>query len=153
MRPRHGVGRPAAPFRGRCGIVNRTQALVLCFFVVVLATLVGLLVLAPEVYDEALMLPSGRPSTEIGFLVTLSAFLGLLTVGVLRRWRWTFWIILVVFLFGVLRLPLAVLQLTGVMSATTPTWYVVLQGLIGLAQLAIGFVMLAGYRRSGAWGA
>lgn len=153
MRPPHGVGRPAAPFHGRCGIVNRTQALVIGFFVVVLATLVGILVLAPDVYDEVLMLPSGQLSAEIGFLFTLSVFLGFLTIGVVRRWRWTFWLILVAFLFGVLRLPVAVLQLTGVMSATTPTWYVVLQGLIGLAQLAIGIAMLAGYRRSGAWGA
>jgi hypothetical protein len=29
----------------------------------------------------------------------------------------------------------------------------VFQGLIGLVQLAIGLVMLAGYRRSGVWGA
>jgi hypothetical protein len=30
---------------------------------------------------------------------------------------------------------------------------VVRRGLIGLAQLAIGLAMLAGYRRSGVWGA
>jgi len=30
-----------------------------------------------------------------------------------------------------------------------PSWYVVFQGVIGLAQLAIGLAMLAGYRRSG----
>jgi hypothetical protein len=29
----------------------------------------------------------------------------------------------------------------------------VFQGLIGLAQLAIGLAMLVGYRRSGVWGA
>jgi hypothetical protein len=35
-------------------------------------------------------------------------------VGVVRRWRWTFWLILVAFLFGVLRVPAAVLQFTGI---------------------------------------
>jgi hypothetical protein len=76
-----------------------------------------------------------------------------LSVGVLRRWRWIFWLILVAFLAGVLRVPVAVLQLTGVLSASAPAWYVVFQGLIGVAQLAIGLAMLAGYRRSGVWGA
>ena len=142
-----------SPFRWRCGIVNRTQALVLGFFAVVLAILIGILVFAADVYDEALSLPAGRGrSAEIVFLATLSAFIGLLSVGVLRRWRWLFWLILVAFLFGVLRVPVAVLQLTGAVAATTPTWYVVLQGLIGAAQLAIAVAMLAGYRRSGIWG-
>jgi hypothetical protein len=73
-------------------------------------------------------------------------------VGVLRRWRWTFWLILVAFLFGVLRVPVAVPRLTGVVSASTPAWYVVLQGLIGVAQLAVALSMLVSYRRSGVWG-
>jgi hypothetical protein len=74
-----------------------------------------------------------------------------LAVGTLRQWRWTFWLILVAFLARVLRVPVAILQLTGVMPANVPSWYVAFQGLIGLAQLAIGLAMLAGYRRSGVW--
>jgi hypothetical protein len=83
----------------------------------------------------------------------LTAFLGLLTVGVLRRWRWTFWLVLLAFLAGVLRVPVAILQLTGVLAADVPIWYVTFQGVIGLAQVAIGLAMLAGYRRAGLWGA
>ena len=56
-------------------------------------------------------------------------------------------------LAGVLRVPVAILQLSGALSVDTPTWYVAFLGLIGLAQLAIGLAMLAGYRRSGVWGA
>ena len=52
-----------------------------------------------------------------------------------------------------LRVPVAILQLTGALPADAPIWYVAFQGLIGLAQLAIGLAMLAGYRRSGVWGA
>jgi hypothetical protein len=108
---------------------------------------------APDVYDQALRLPSSWPRwAGIAFLVALCAFIALLAIGVLRRWRWTFWLILVAFLSGVLRVPVAIFQLTGVLHANTPTWYVLFQGLIGLAQLAIGLVMLAGYRRSGVWG-
>jgi hypothetical protein len=77
----------------------------------------------------------------------------LLAVGVLRRWRWIFWLILLAFLAGVLRVPVAILQLAGVLPVNVPSWYVVFQGLIGVAQLAIGLVMLADYRRCGVRGA
>jgi hypothetical protein len=135
-------------------MVNRTQALVLGFFLLVVASLVVIRAAAPRVYDQALRLPPGWPRwAPTAFLLALVAFIGLLTVGVLRRWRWTFWLILVAFLSGVLRVPVAVLQLAGALQASTPTWYVLFQGLIGLTQLAIGLAMLAGYRRAGVWGA
>jgi hypothetical protein len=133
-------------------MVNRTQALVLGFFVVALASLVVILLAAPEVYDQALRLREGSAAMEVAFLAVLTALIGLLTVGVLRRWRWIFWLVLVAFLAGVLRVPVAVLQLTGVLAADVPAWYVIFQGVIGLVQVAIGLAMLAGYRRSGVWG-
>jgi hypothetical protein len=71
-----------------------------------------ILVAAPEVYDPALRLPDGSGVAEAAILVVLTAFIGLLAVGVLRRWRWTFWLVLVAFLAGVLRVPVAILQLT-----------------------------------------
>jgi hypothetical protein len=134
-------------------MVNRTQALVLGFFVVAWGSLVVILVVAPEVYDQALRLPDSSGVAEAAFLAVLAALLGLLAVGVLRRWRWIFWLVLVAFLAGILRVPVAILQLTGVLGADAPTWYVAFQGVIGLAQVAIGLAMLAGYRRSGVWGA
>jgi hypothetical protein len=133
-------------------MVNRTQALVLGFFGVALGSLLVILVVAPDVYDQALRLPGGSGVAEVAFLAVLAGFLGLLAVGVLRRWRWTFWLVLVAFLAGILRVPVAILQLTGVLPADVPTWYVTFQGVIGLAQVAIGLAMLAGYRRSGVWG-
>jgi hypothetical protein len=134
-------------------MVNRTQAVVLGFFVVALGSLLVILVAAPDVYDQALRLPDGSGVAEVGLLVVLTGFIGLLAVGVLRRWRWTFWLVLVAFLAGILRVPVAILQLTGVLAADVPAWYVLFQGIIGLAQVAIGLAMLAGYRRSGVWGA
>jgi hypothetical protein len=134
-------------------MVNRTQALVLGFFVVALVSLLVILVAAPDVYDQALRLPDGSEVAEIAFLAALTGFIALLAFGVVRRWRWAFWLILVAFLAGILRVPVAILQITGVLPVNVPTWYVTLQGLIGLAQLAIGLAMLAGYRRSGPWGA
>jgi hypothetical protein len=133
-------------------MLNRTQVLVLGFFVLAVTSLLVILVAAPEVYDQALRLPSGSRWGEAAFLATLSGFIVLLAVGVIRRWRWTFWLILVAFLAGVLRVPVAILQLTGVLAASGPSWYVVFQGLLGVVQFAIGLVMVAGYRRAGVWG-
>jgi hypothetical protein len=133
-------------------VVSRTQALVLGFFAFVLGALVVLLVAAPETYAQALELPAEQKLAALAFLIGLTAFLALLTVGVIRRWRWTFWLILVAFLAGVLRVPASALQLAGVLPASAPAWYVVFQGILGLVQLAIGLLMLAGYRRAGRWG-
>ena len=91
--------------------INRTQALVLGFFILVWASLVVLFAVAPEVYYRALKLSS--TGAGLLFLIGISAFIVLLGVGVLRRWRWTFWLILVAFLFGVLRIPASVLTLKG----------------------------------------
>jgi hypothetical protein len=64
-------------------MVNRTQALVLGFFVVASLGLLVILVAAPGVYDQALRLPAGSEVADI-------AFLG-----------------------GTLRVPVAILQITG----------------------------------------
>jgi len=130
--------------------INRTQALVLGFFLLVWATLVALFAAAPEVYYRAMKLSSA--GAGILFLIGISAFIALLGVGVLRRWRWTFWLIAFAFLFGVLRIPATFLTLKGVLPADGPTWYVVYQGFLGLVQFAIALLMLAGYRRAGTWG-
>ena len=135
-------------------IVNRTQALVLGFFLTVMAGLIVIRAAAPEVYDQALRLPPTWPRwAGTAFLLGLAAFIVLLAVGVLQRWRWTFWLILVAFLAGAVRVPVAILHLVDALPTDVPSWYVVLQALIGLVQLAIGLAMLVGYRRSGVWGA
>ncbi len=133
-------------------MVNRTQALVLGFFALAATSLLVILVAAPEVYDQALRLPTGSRAAEIAVLAALLSFIAQLGIGVVRRWRWTFWLILVAFLAGVLRVPVAILQLTGALAAPGPSWYVVFQGLLGVVQFAIGLVMVAGYRRAGIWG-
>ncbi|MFI5284444.1 MAG: hypothetical protein ACHQ0J_15155 [Candidatus Dormibacterales bacterium] len=40
----------------------------------------------------------------------------------------------------------------GVLSATGPAWYEVLQAGIGLVQFLIAIAMVTGYRRAGVWG-
>jgi hypothetical protein len=134
--------------------INRTQAVVLGFTLLAWLSLLSILVAAPEVLDNgALRLPAGSRAAEIAFLVALSALLALLAIGVVRRWRWTFWLVLVAFLAGLLRLPASVLELTGILPSAGPTWYTLLQAAIGLEQFVIGLGMLVGFRKAGVWGA
>ena len=110
-----------------------------------------ILVAAPGVYDRVLPGRDNGP-WALAFLAAIWVFLLLLSVGVVRRWRWTFWLILVAFVLGdLLRVPASVLQLVGVLPAQGPAWYVLLQALLGVMQFAIGLAMLAGYRRAGVW--
>lgn len=131
--------------------ISNSQVLVLAFFVAVTAALVAILAYAPSVYAGTVIAASG--AVEIGFLSALVLFLGFLSVGVVRRWRWVFWLIVVAFLAGFLRVPVAALELGGVIGHSEPDWYVLLQGVIGAVQLGIGIALLAGYRRGGVWGA
>jgi len=134
-------------------MINRVQALVLGFLLMAWISLVVILVAAPEVYERRLRsLPGAQRVVEIVFVVALTAFIVLLSIGVLRRWRWMFWLILIAFLFGVLRIPVAVLQISGQMRPDGPLWYAILQGVIGLVQVLIALAMILGYRRSGVWG-
>jgi hypothetical protein len=133
--------------------VNRSQALVLGFFAAVWVALVAILVLAPEIYVET-MGPAGIPraAAGIGLLAFVSGLIAVISVGVLRRWRWVFWVLVVAFLAGALRVPASILQLAGVLPPAGPAWYELLQALIGAVQLTIGVMLVRGYKRGGAWG-
>jgi hypothetical protein len=134
--------------------LTRTQRLVLGFFVFAWVALVVILVTAPGIYEQALSLPGGESELPtLAFLAAISAFLVLLGIGVVRRWLWTFWLVLVAFLIGeVLRVPASILQFSGVLPADFPARYVLLQALIGMVQVVIGVLMLVDYRREGVWG-
>jgi hypothetical protein len=135
-------------------LVNRSQVIVLGFFAGALLSLVAILVVSPEVYSNQLHPPAQAATTvEIAFIAALVAFIALLSIGVLRRWRWLYWLILVAFLAGALRVPASIFQLAGLLPAGGPTWYVSFQGVVGLVQLGIGLALFRGYRRGGVWGA
>jgi hypothetical protein len=134
-------------------MINRVQAPVLAFFLMAWTSLVAILVAAPEVYERRLRsLPGAQRIVDVVFVVALSAFIAFLSIGVLRRWRWAFWLVLIAFLLGVLRVPIAVLQLSGQMTPDGPTWYIILQSVIGVVQVVIALAMIIAYRRSGIWG-
>jgi hypothetical protein len=133
---------------------NRTQRLVLGFFAAVWIALVAILLVAPQIYDNTLKFGSGADTlANLAFLMAISVLIGILAVGVVRRWRWTFWLILVAFLFGIVRVIATALQAVNLMPAGGPAWYVVFQSIIGAVQFLIALEMIAGYRKGGVWGA
>jgi len=138
----------------RSAQLSTSQLLVLGFLTLAWLSLIVVLAIAPEIYDQSLRLASdgnARPA-ELLFLVALSAFILFVSVGVVCRWRWAFWLLLVAFLSGVLRVPASLLELGGWIPAAGPSWYVVFQALIGAAQFVIGLVLLIEFRRYGVWG-
>jgi len=134
--------------------INRTKGLVLALFAAYWLVVVVVLVTARDVYDQQLPvnLSGDRRPAEIAALLVLTALFGVLSTGIIRNWRWTFWLILVAFMAGILRAPISALQLTGAVPAQGPAWFVVLQVVVGLVQFVIGLGMFTGYRRSGLWG-
>jgi hypothetical protein len=134
--------------------INRTQGAVLGFFALAWGALVVMVALSPSVRDVIVgRMPGDGPAVVVGFLFALLGFPTLLTMGVLGRWRWVFWLILLAFATGFARVPVAVLQLSGRMTPEGPNWYIVVQGVIGMIQVVIAGAMFAGYRRSSPWGA
>jgi len=127
--------------------VSRIQVAVLAFFATVWVALGAILIAAPDIYG--LTASAVPPITFFGGISMLIAFSA---IGVVRRWRWLFWLIIVAFLAGAIRIVASALELAGVAPLDGPRWYAALQGAIGIAQLAIGIAMVRSYRRAGIWG-
>ena len=113
------------------------------------ASVIGALVIfatAPATYGAA------PRSEEIVFLAALGPLIAVISVGVLRRWRWMFWLLVLAFLAGIIRLPATIVELDGLTPKSGPGWYLVLQATVGALQFVIGVLLIRGYRRSGLWG-
>lgn len=132
-------------------LLSRTRALVLALFALYWLAVVLILVVDRPLFDQLGGLPIHGLSADLGAVLILTALLAPLSVGVVRGWRWTFWLILVVFVLGIRTVPVAILELTGRLARQGPTGYVLFTVLVGLAQFGIGVAMLAGWRKSGAW--
>src|SRR5690349_10446675 len=107
-------------------MVNRSQALVLGFVGVAVLILLVLLVVDPAIYADSLRPLPQSSSTVSVFLAALTAFLTVVAVGVIRRWRWIFWLVVAAFCAGALRVPASALELTGALQPIGPAWYEIL---------------------------
>jgi len=126
---------------------------VLGFFAAALAAAIVIAVVSPEIVAATLG-PLGHQSVALpAFLVLLALFLAGVSYGVVRRWRWTFWLVLVAFLAGALRILATFLEIGGAIPRQAPDWYLILQAGIGMVQLVVGLLLVRGYRKGGIWGA
>jgi hypothetical protein len=128
---------------------HRLQGVLIAFFVLVTVALLVIARTQPDIYGRDLAaLPGWAGSLVVLVLIAADA---LLIAGILRRWRWLFWALLVVFGVSAVRVPLLPLQLAHLIPGGDPPWYAILQAGIGLAQAAIAAWMLRLYRRHGVW--
>jgi hypothetical protein len=143
-----GVGEAAPAARTLTRVLFAFGALALVF-------LGAVYLFAPEIFLDTLMLqPSAavrRPLIVTVFLVAVVLWVVLVGVGIVRRWRWVFWLIVVAFTFSALQIPATVLELAGILTVGVPVWYSVLRALVAVIELGIGIWMLRLYRRYGVW--
>jgi predicted MFS family arabinose efflux permease len=136
-------------------LCRRLQGTLLAFFLLAALVLMVVYVAAPSLYTSTLLLrlspAEPYPAAATLLLVGVGGFLAIVMVGVLRRWRWVFWLVLVAFGGMILDIPATILQLTGILPGLFPLWYSLCR--MGASLIAVGiFVwMLQIYRRHGVW--
>jgi hypothetical protein len=134
----------------------RVQAAIVAFFALAAASVVVIYIAAPSVYVQVLTkggaAKEARPPIATAFMIAILLFVAALTVGVLRRWRWLFWLVLLAFGFSVLQIPAGALELAGIIPSSFPTWHTVYRALVAVPEVAIAVAMVGLWRRCGVWG-
>ena len=136
-------------------VQRRLERALIAFFVGCALFVIVLYVVVPSIYVTALMLPSSPtdryPLPLTLFLLALLAFIAVVIVGVVRHWRWLFWLLLVAFGFSILAIPATILQLTGIIPDSYPAWYSLSRMGIALLEFGLAARMLQIYRQYGVW--
>jgi hypothetical protein len=136
-------------------LFRRLQRTLLAFFLLAVLFLVVVYVAAPSIYTNTHLLTFSStehyPAATTLLLVGIGGFLAIVVIGVLRRWRWVFWLVLVAFGGMILDIPATILQLMGILPALFPLWYSLCR--MGASLIAVGICvwMLHIYRRHGVW--
>ena len=136
-------------------LVHRLERILIAFFLLATLFLFVVYFVDPSIYTQTLMLkpsPADRyPFPVTLFLVGILIFIGVLIVGVLRHWRWLFWLLLLAFGFSILEIPATILQLTGVIPNPFPIWYSLSRMGVAIIEVVIAVWMVQIYRRYGVW--
>ena len=131
------------------------QRAIIAFFTLTVALLLALYAVAPSIYVQTLMLDfdpaDAHPLAINVFLVALLLFIATIVVGVIRRWRWLYWLVIIAFLAAPLEIPAGILQLMGILPIQQPAWYVLLRMATAVVECALGVWMLLVWRRCGVW--
>lgn len=133
----------------------RLERAVIAFFILAALSLLMVYVADPAIYAHSLALtssPADRyPVPVTLFLVSILAMITLLILGVMRRWRWVFWLMLVAFANSALHIPVTLLQMTGVLPTADPLWYGLFRMGVAAFELALAVWMIHCYRHAGVW--
>jgi hypothetical protein len=134
---------------------RQLQWTLLAFLLLAVLVLVVASLAAPSILTNTLLLtlpPAERsPAAAALFFAGIAGLLALFIGGVLRRWRWVFWLVLMAFGAMILDLPATLLQWAGVLPDPFPLWYSLCR--VGISLVAVGIAgwMLSIYRRHGVW--
>ena len=127
----------------------------IAFFILAALSLILVYLADPSIYAQSLSLtssPADRyPIAVTLFLVGVLAVIALLILGVVRHWRWTFWLMLSAFSASVLQFPAELLQISGVLPMTSPLWYSLFRLAVALLELGLAVWMIQVYRHKGIW--
>ena len=128
----------------------------IAFFVLAATSLLVVYLADPSIYAQSLSHTSSQadpyPVPVTLFLISILAMIALLILGVVRHWRWVFWIMLVAFFSSAIQIPITLLQLTGVLSTADPIWYNLFRMGVGAFELALAVWLIHIYRHEGVWG-
>jgi hypothetical protein len=136
-------------------LLRRLQRTLLAFFLLAALLLVEVYVAAPSIYTNTLLLalaPTQHyPTAAPLLLVGIGGFLAIVMIGILRRWRWVFWLVLVAFGGMILDIPATILQLMGILPSLFPVWYSLCRMGASLVAVGIAVWMVLIYRHYGVW--
>lgn len=134
---------------------SRLERVLVAFFLLATLFLLVVYFVSPSIYTDTLMLqstPADRyPLAATLFLAGIVVLIAVLVVGIVRRWRWVFWLLLIAFTAMILEIPATILQLTGVVASLFPVWYSLCR--MGVSVIAVGIAgwMWYIYRHYGVW--
>ena len=127
----------------------------IAFFILAALSLLVVYVADPAIYAHSLAhtsSPTDRyPVPVTLFLIGILTMIALLILGVVRHWRWVFWLVLVAFAGSALHIPVTLLQITDVLPSSGPLWYGLFRMGVAVVELALAIWMIYIYRREGVW--
>ena len=136
-------------------LLRRLEIILIAFFLLAALSLLIVYFVAPSIYAQTLLFqpsPTDRyPLPVTLFLIAILLFIAVLIVGVLRHWRWLFWLLLIAFGFSILEIPATILQLRSVIPNPYPLWYSLYRSSIALVEFVIAIWMVRLYRNYGVW--
>ena len=134
----------------------RLGTVLIAFFVLAACSITIVYFVDPSIYAKVLKLEPATtdtyPYASTFFLVVILIFIAILIFGIIKHWRWLFWLLLIANSFSILEVPATILQLTGVIPEVYPTWYSLYRMGIAVMQVGIAIWMIHIYLQYGVWG-